>query len=378
MKQVFFNLLKSGISDNKSDFSAGEISAENISTLVRVAKKHDLSGVLAYSLLNGNLVADDSIIESLKKEEYLSIMRYERLRYTLEQVTQTFENNQIDFIVLKGTVLREFYPKPYLRTSCDIDLFIKEKSLKKALKVLKESGFIVVAKNPHDISLSSPEKVIIELHFSFFNDKNLAKQMQNVWQESSLVGGKKHYYQMNNELFVFYHIAHMFKHFVNGGCGIRPFADLWIIKNKIVYNREKLEEKLNAVGLKTFTDRCFELAEIWFGEGAHNQTTLNMENYLVRGGAYGHLEQRVAVGKVKKGSGFKYFLSRIFTPFSQLKLYYPILKKVPVLYPFCLIIRGFKGIFSGGKKTAKEIKISKNSSTNNAVDVEKLIKDLEI
>ncbi|MBO4954226.1 MAG: nucleotidyltransferase family protein, partial [Clostridia bacterium] len=35
----------------------------------------------------------------------------------------------IDFMPLKGAVIRQYYPEPWMRTSCDIDIHVKKDRL---------------------------------------------------------------------------------------------------------------------------------------------------------------------------------------------------------------------------------------------------------
>ncbi len=376
MKKTFINLIKSGVSGEKSGEEYKNLSADAFSTLIRLAKLHDVGGILATAVLQNEIDADEKTLENLKKEQYLSIMRFERLNYAYQGLIALFEQNQIPFIPLKGSVLREYYKSPYLRTSCDIDIFIPEKEVKKALILLEENGYTNIEKAPNDVGLLSPEGVPLELHFRFFSDKKFNAQMSDIWDICTPVEGYKFRYQMENSAFVFYHLAHMYKHFSHGGCGVRSFIDLWIIKNNFPFDREKLEKKLQNLRLKTFADRCFELSDCWFQNGEYSETLYLMEDYILRGGVYGTLSQRVAVGKAKNGGGFRYFMSRAFMPYSQLKLYYPILNKVAILYPFCLILRWFKALFGGGKKTAKEIKLSGKTTEEQNKNIEKMLKDL--
>ena len=56
---------------------------------------------------------------------------------------------------------------------------------------------------------------------------------------------------MTDEMFYFYHIAHMAKHFEEGGCGIRPFIDLWTLDNIKDVDHDKRDELLSRGNLNT-------------------------------------------------------------------------------------------------------------------------------
>ncbi|MFX7845188.1 nucleotidyltransferase family protein, partial [Acinetobacter baumannii] len=76
----------------------------------------------------------------------------------------------------------------------------------------------------------------IELHFNLIEDhriKGASAILNRVWDAAVPCGGWTYQYEMPDELFYFYHIAHMAKHVENGGCGIRPFLDIWVLMHYV-------------------------------------------------------------------------------------------------------------------------------------------------
>lgn len=58
-----------------------------------------------------------------------------------------------------------------MRTSCDIDVLVREIDSEKAKSVLvDEYGYVYRGKGSHDISLFSPTNTHIELHYDFIED----------------------------------------------------------------------------------------------------------------------------------------------------------------------------------------------------------------
>jgi hypothetical protein len=168
---------------------------------------------------------------------------------------------------------------------------------------------------------------------------------------------------MTDELFYFYHIAHMAKHFMNGGCGIRPLLDLWILDNRLPGNEAKRGELLEREGLLVFSNAIKQLSRVWLCLESHNELTVKMQNYLLLGGIYGNLENRVKLQQVKSGGKRKYAIAKIFLPYEKIKHYYPILKKHKWLTPFMQVRRWFRIIFCGGfKRSVKELFVNERIS----------------
>ena len=63
----------------------------------------------------------------------------------------------------------------------------------------------------------------------------------------------------------------------------------------------------------------------------------------------------------KKGGKFKHLLSKVFLSYKDMSIYYPSLKKCPILFPFYQVRRWCRILFCGGRKAAmNEIKVNKN------------------
>jgi hypothetical protein len=174
----------------------------------------------------------------------------------------------------------------------------------------------------------------------------------DIWDMSKRVEGKEFEYVMNNELLVTYHIAHMAGHFLHGGCGIRPFLDLWILKTRMGYDTKEVERLLTICNLTQFGKNVFLLSEVWFSNAMHTDITREMEKYIVEAGVYGTLENKVAINQAQRNGKTKYIFSRIFLPYSKMKRYYPKLEKYPVLLPFYHIKRWCIFILKKDKKRA--------------------------
>lgn len=343
------------------------INAESLLDLFKLSKAHDMAHIVAKALDELGLLGDNEISKKLKKQMMLAVLRYHNISYELEKLIETLETAEIDFIPLKGSVLREYYNEPWMRTSSDIDILVKKKDLERAVQALNQTdNYEVGKKNFHDISLFSQSGVHIELHFDLIEEMRhptFGKLFSEPWSYAHLRQGQKHYYLLENEFFYFYHVAHMVKHFEEGGCGIRPFIDIWIMDNSFDLNFEKLNKLLNAAKLMTFTETSRRLSEVWFANKEHNKASLLLERFIIDGGAYGTHENKILSQEHKKGGRFGYFFAKIFPPYSTMKLRFPVLKKHCCLLPFFYIYRWFWWLFKGNtEKTISELKANKNIS----------------
>ncbi len=355
---------------------------KKLTTLLKVAKNHDVAHLVAYALEKNGFACDSSETWYLfLKEKEQAKLRYEMMKADINEICFCFDKNGIDYIPLKGAVLRDFYPKPWMRTSCDVDILVRDNDLNRAVESLvKECSYTTDGKKTyHDISLFSPFGMHLELHHNIKETIDKYDELlTQVWTFSVKSQENKHKHMQTSEFLMFHLIAHMAYHFVGGGCGLRSVLDIWLLRQKLNLNDEVLYGLLEKAGLTRFFNTVIELSEYWFDDRATvNDVVLETEKYVLLGGAYGTSKQNVASKRVKQGGKFKYFISRIFMPYESLVILYPIIAKHKILTPFCQILRWFSVLFKT-RRIKSEIRNVSTVSDEQSTKLEVLLKSLEI
>lgn len=351
---ILFKLLRKEICGEDFSFDISSATAELYLHLYKISELHDIAHITGAALNSMGARTDSELGAKFQRSRLLAMYRYTQISYELSEICKALEASRIPFMPLKGSIIRRYYDKPEMRTSCDIDIYVKDSDLERASSVLvSDLGYTLGLKNIYDVSFTSASGVHIELHFALTEgDERIEKVLETIWDTASKADNSDCHYIMSNEMFVTYHIAHMAKHFTHGGCGIRPFIDLWIAKNKMGYDEAKVNWMLKECGLGVFGEAVFLLSDVWFADARHTEITKEMEEYIVSAGSYGTVENKVAISQAKKGGKIKYALGRIFPSFKKLKIYYPRLEKYPVLFPYYQVKRWFRIIFSKDSKFA--------------------------
>ncbi len=362
LQKLLIDIIRSELTCTALDGEAEKkLTPDIIGALYRLSELHDLAHIVSAALGKLGLLGVDEISAGLQKQELLSVYRCERLKYEFEQICEVLDGESIPYIPLKGSVIRPFYPYDSMRTSCDIDILIREEQLDNAIDAIVERlAYERGSRDKHDVALNAPSGVHFELHFSLIEgDEVLDAVLLKVWEYSTQ---KSEYrYAMTDEFLLFYHISHMAKHFAHGGCGIRPFMDLWIIEHKMGISRNCADELLEASGLCRFAVGAFALADAWFGGKEHTELTLNMQEYIMNAGVYGSLENRVYMRSTDNDSKLKYIFRRVFIPYRDMVNFFPSLKKCPLLLPFLYLVRIFRVV--RGKRLGRRIHEAKLAGT---------------
>lgn len=375
---VFVALLRGAITRTNERV---ELSGVDLGSLYSLAKGHDLAHIIYYELNRRRVFGEDEIARKFKNQYDMAIYRHVKREVTLSEIRDIFENENISFILLKGSYIMNLYPASWMRTSSDIDVLVDEKSFQKAVEALKKSGSIITSETDHDISFFTQDKYHIELHHSLIEENRLPKTtelLEQVWMFTTAINDRSEKL-LNDEMLYFYHLAHMAKHLKKGGCGVRYFLDLWLLNHMVDFDKEKRNLLIEQSGLSEFANQAINLSEKWFSTGNGQTYLSDFEEFVIHGGIYGSLAQSVAMRKSMSKSRFLYYVERLFMPYNQIKYKYPILKQFPVFLPFCWVIRWFKLLNPKTREhTINEIKAVNMTDGESVAKVESLMKQLKI
>lgn len=209
----------------------------------------DLYGYLGYKLTE---VALQNCCPALLLKEALDARRataaqWLRLRLELRRLAAEFAHQQVDFLLLKGSVLAfQAYPDPSLRSVSDIDILVRSENLAKALECVYAAGFSCPERYAHpagvlesalpgeEISLPLEKpgtRALIEVHTQLESaEPRFPVSIGHVWgtsEEADLGGLKVHIPDKHEFLF------HLILHLARGhlfSLGLRPLLDihLWV------------------------------------------------------------------------------------------------------------------------------------------------------
>lgn len=381
VRKIFLSIVKSIINQSEEPLPHLELDEMAQRKLYAISIRHDLAHLIGKKCEESGYITDETIKKLFNKQQILSVFRYERINFDYQEIKETLIKEKIPFVPLKGLLIRGLYPEPWMRTSCDIDVLVKDEDLNRAIDALvKNKKYTYEQKtNFHDVSLYSPSGVHLELHFNIKeNIEYIDKLLEKVWDYCERVEENEYEYRQSKEYFVFHALAHMLYHFKSGGCGVRPLIDLYLMHKNYQLDNEILQNMFDECGISKFYESVKLLSEVWFGEKEHTALTLSMEDYIFSGGVYGTNENFMAAQKCSVGR-FKYIWTRIFSPYDIIKYRYPILKKHKWLTPFYQVRRWFSVLF---KKRAlelkKEMKVYDNVDDKKLDMVGNLFTELEI
>lgn len=357
---------------NKTTGQKIDYTTDELNKIYLFAKKHDIAHIVAYGLKINNSIPNDETGKLFDDEIFKAYFRYQQTTSTNQLIFKLLEEANIDYLPLKGAVIRDYYSEPWMRTSSDTDILIKECDIQKAIDCITTStDFISENPSVYDVSLFSKKMhQHIELHFSLIDDRfdNVTLPLENIWEKA--IKTDSHRYILPTELFMYFHYLHMAKHFRHMGFGIRFILDTYILNKNIDFNIfESLSFKQGK--LIEFSNSIYKLSDCWFGEASNTPELDDLSDYILKSGIYGTTDNKV---KNTNHSKIKYIILRIFMPYDMMIYSYPFLKKAKVLLPFCWVLRWFN-IFKKGKAKSyiREAKINFNTNDEDKSKFQDLI-----
>ena len=115
--RAMMDMIASEVCGKAIDRSKYEFTDDYLVRLYKLSKAHDLAHLVGDTLIKNDLIGNDEIKEKYQKQVMIAIYRYEKINYELNRLRSALNEAQIPFIPLKGSVLRQYYPEPWMRTS---------------------------------------------------------------------------------------------------------------------------------------------------------------------------------------------------------------------------------------------------------------------
>lgn len=351
-----------------------KVSHVDIDRLYALAKAHRLTAITAMSLESAGIEIADKWGEVKAKAFYNSIL-FDNAR---AQLISFMEQNGIWYLPLKGIVLKELYPKMGMREMSDNDILYDYHFQNQIKSFMTGLGYTAkhVGRSHHDI-YTKPPIYNFELHvqlISELTDQTIFKYYSDVKNRLVKDDDSKCGYHFTNEDFYIYMIVHMFKHYSNGGTGLRSLLDCYVFLHAKgdSLNRDYINRELCTLGLLEFEGSVRELAMKVLGTQMYKspdvldvltETEKSLLDEFILSGTYGtkqqHFEKRFDnyTAKVGSQSKLRYLLSRLFPDAKFFEYYAPFFGRHPIFLPFGWIYRAIKALVTNRRNIIEEIKI---------------------
>ena len=337
----------------------------------KLAKHHSVVPLIYYGIVNSNINLEPTLSEKFFTVTCRYVAIGEKQKFECANLIREFEENEIDFMLLKGSVIRSLYPKVEMRAMGDADILIKTEQYNKIIPILERNGFDFIKESSNEL-VWNKATLHLELHrFLLSPDhEDYFKYFGNGWKFAKLKEGTEYEYEMSDEDFFVFMFAHLTKHYRSSGVGIKHITDILVFLNaKPKLNREYVKQELDKLGMLTFYENVIRMVDVWFNNSEFDDITYLITQKIFASGAFGTSEssnkskviKEIKSGKVRKTRAHR-FINTVFLPYKNMCLLFPFLKKTPVMLPFMWIYRGLYTLFCKKGTLTKHYKAIKQLS----------------
>ena len=347
---------------NKKEDSDFLIDKDKLSFFFNLSKHHSLSALLYKAIKEVKVNIDAKYLTKLEEPYLLNVRKHALFDKERKELYEYLDNNDIDYLPLKGIVLKDYYLDKSSREFADNDILFDQDKDKLVKEFFAKRNYEVelFRKSNHDVYLKKPF-YNFEMHRALFGEtgdnQKVVVYFKDYLTKAKVKQNKEHV--LTNEDFYIYFTAHSYKHYHVSGCGIRTLIDYYLFLKNNELDFDYINKELEKIDLVDFSNDIKSLAIKVFDEKPLNEKEEEMLLYIASSGTYGTIEHSVDKGIKEKGK-FGYFMSRIFPPYSFYKNAYPWAYKTVILIPIAWLCRFFRIIFKNPKRAKSELKAIKD------------------
>lgn len=306
-ERYFLTLLSGFINENKiesqSDLNWGRI--------LELANIHAVHGIIGYMGMTNPDCFPVQYYDFMRTQCMTNIAYYSRRVGYMENLIELLNKMEIEHLLFKGYVVREYYTIPELRSFGDIDFLIKAEDREKCHQLMIDLGFHTSV-NWEPIYSYTRDMELYEIHTDVMevdvSDKADYKgYYKKVWEYAQPVEG--HTWELKPEYHFVYLLTHIAKHIRGSGAGIRMYMDIaFFIKHfQDTIDWKFVENELEKIKLKDFANTVLTLVEKWFHVKSpillrkiDEQILDDFMDFTLEGGIFGHCNREQGVVTLKQ------------------------------------------------------------------------------
>lgn len=348
----------------------------SLEEVFQLAKRHgveNMSGHMAFSLANGpGKDLRDRWQKSMEANTAKNMVQLAERDRILDKLT----GEHIDVLPLKGSRMIEMYPSPEQRQMADLDILVRSRDQERVRDCMKELDYEV---ERYDVTNEDTYRKMpfmhVEMHHDLFAKtsrfENLKEYYDDPWLRAVPDEENGFCYHLTREDFYLYLLAHFYKHFASGGCGIRNVMDIYVLLDRYgdSLDEDYLGNELRKLGLSEFRETMERLARQWFSPVFHEDPVdEEIEMTLFTSGAYGLRDnsRRAGLQRMEEKYSSKllaksaYIFSLMFPSYDRLIVKYPRFKGHRKILPLLWVYHiGYKILFDRERITGN-IRVLRN------------------
>ena len=289
-----------------------------------------------------------------RQKAFYILANNSRLNTAQTALVHLLEQQQIPYVIIKGTVSAYHYPHPELRTLGDIDFFIEPSYVQETVELLTKNGY-EKRDSDHSCHIAFEKGGVgLEMHFAFTGMEDpkvgpairayLADMMRQPKRLESFDSGVTPFDAPTHDRHGLLMLLHMQQHLLNEGMGLRHLCDFAAFVHHTAekpFWDAKLLPLLDAIGLKTFAATLAKMCHLYLGtccpawaQSVSRDLCDALMQDILDGGNFGRKDKRrVYSGRMISQRNRSRWRSLLDTLHRSTADMHPIVRKVRILHP---------------------------------------------
>lgn len=325
-----------------------------LATLLKLATFHSIEAVL-YDVVKLSFTSEEDkpvVIEwGLAHDKVFR--RYLLFEAERTAILSEMSKKGIWAMVLKGVVLKNYYPKPHCRQMADNDILFDGSKRQEVKEIMLSRQYTIGHyQGAYDDVYYKDPLYNFEMHVKLSVAPQYKAYFDGIEERLVSVGAVEK--QLTDSDFYLYVLAHELKHYSVSGSGLRGLIDLYYYmkKEKERLDWDFLSEQMSRLGMLSFDqERHTLMRDLFSGDLAAFQSTFynTMLMRYCQSGTYGTLDQFVDTKlseQIETRHAFlSYYFKKVFLIHDNIQNS-PFLQKYKIALPFFVVYRLIKGLFN--------------------------------
>ena len=337
MQQGVLALIRAAITSEAATLPEGF----SLDAALAPIRQHQIAGLAYEGAVICGISPKEAAMQTLRQIYYKNMLRSEQQLQALARLFDAFQANGVDFLPVKGSVLKSLYPQPGMRPMGDADILIRMEQYNQIKPIMKDLGFAKKPANDNELIWTCPE-LYLELHKALMPTGNsiFSRYFENAWQRAKVENGSRYTFSPED---TFVHLfVHYAKHYRGGGIGLRQLTDLWVYQRANPHlDMAYVRKEMAVLKLEEFFDNTQQMLENWFNNGPETAVSEFMSSFIWSSGSWGNrqnlalwycIANEKAAGS-RTGGKVRTVLRTLFPSARVLVTRYPVLEKAPWLLP---------------------------------------------
>lgn len=355
-----FTLVKAALTGQKLELPKG-FTLEQADELIC---QQALIPLIYPGALNCGLDPKSERMQYYQVQYFRHLIISQRQMAAVDQVCKTFEENGIDYMLLKGCNMKKLYPKPEMRSMGDADVLIRVEQYGRIKPLMEKLQYKNTKESVYDHVWEKPE-LYLELHKRLYAPSQtlLCEYFGEGWERAQKQEG--HRYEMPLEVEFAYIFSHMAKHFRICGIGVRHFIDLYVLRKAYPdMDERRIERIMKKLHMQDFYRNTMRTLEVWFEDREEDEVTQMITEYTISSGSFGTMENKMYYLELTKSSQTKARHTRLhslrealFPSLRMMRSSYHVLFKWPILLPIFWPVRWVDVLIHRRKNIGRKLRL---------------------